>query len=353
MSGSERATAVRAQIFDKFALIIRKGDPTDVRFYGRKMGGQDRMDDGAIIRKRTGEHELTYAPGLNMGRLYASLDVEGQRELVAMAAHQMRREMPFCRYTPQIFLFLAKYYDFSRALETVLAYLKMDETGWYTMRAVSNFVAHDHALISDAALETETKALIERVSALKNDTYEKWRAIPHDGGRGPEYVAYERTRNAAHRVIEQMMEVRHMRLETSLGDSPVLRTAVAGGFQTGDLVLDELLRVAQSKFLSSDPNLRKEALEKIWDGWERLKTLEGGKDKKDSVRILLDKTARDPAFRRTLEAEAQELSAIGNSYMIRHAEVGKTELASSEQVEYFFHRMFSLIRLILRTTGRG
>jgi len=79
---------------------------------------------------------------------------------------------------------------------------------------------------------------------------------------------------------------------------------------------------------------------------------ESGKDKRDSVRILLDKTAHDPAFRKTLETEAQELSAIGNSYMIRHTEIGKTPLSSSEQVEYFFHRMFSLMRLILRATGR-
>ncbi len=148
------------------------------------------------------------------------------------------------------------------------------------MLAVSDFIAHDHPLISDGTLETETKNLIEKVSALKNDTYEEWRALPHDGGRGPEYVAYERTRNTAQKVIKQMMEVRHMRLETSLGDSPVLRTVVSGGFKTGDPVLDELLRVAQSKFLSNNPNLRKEAMEKLWDAWERLKTLEIGKDKR-------------------------------------------------------------------------
>jgi hypothetical protein len=353
MSGYEQATTARAQIFDKFALILRKGDPRDIRFYGRKTGGQDRMEDGAIIRKRANDYELIYAPGLNLGRLHASLDVDGQRDLISMAGHQMRGEMHFCQYTPQIFLFLAKYYDFSKALETVLAYLKMDETGWYTMLAVSDFIAHDHPLITDAGLEAETRKLIEKLGDLKNDTYEKWRVLPHEGGRGPKYVAYQRTRNAAHKVIEQMMEIRHMRLEKSLEDSPVLRTVVVGPFKTGDSALDEFLRVAQGKFLSGDPDLRKEALEKLWDAWERLKTLETGKDKKDSVRILLDKTAHDSAFRQTLRTEAQELSDIGNSYMIRHTEVGKTELASPEQVEYFFHRMFSLIRLILRATGRS
>jgi hypothetical protein len=150
-----------------------------------------------------------------------------------------------------------------------------------------------------------------------------------------------------------MQEVRRMRLEKRLEDSPVLRTVIAGAFKTGDATLDELLGVAQSKFLSGNADLRKEALEKIWDAWERLKTLEIGKDKKDSARVLLDKATGDPAFRQTLDDEARALSAIGNSYMIRHTEVGKTSLSSPEQVEYLFHRMFSLMRLIMRATGRG
>jgi hypothetical protein len=37
-----------------------------------------------------------------------------------MAAHRMRRESPFCRWTPQVFVFLAKYSDFGRAFGTVL-----------------------------------------------------------------------------------------------------------------------------------------------------------------------------------------------------------------------------------------
>ena len=151
-----------------------------------------------------------------------------------------------------------------------------------------------------------------------------------------------------------MFEVRRVRLEKGLADTPVLRDPLFHAtFKTGDPSLDGLLQSAQSKFLSNDPDLRKEALEKLWDSWERLKTLEPGKEKKDSVRILLDKTTTEPAFRESLEAEARALTEIGNNFMIRHTEVGKIPIASAEQVEYFFHRMFSLIRLILRSTGRG
>lgn len=117
--------------------------------------------------------------------------------------------------------------------------------------------------------------------------------------------------------------------------------------------MNELLESARVKFLSDDQNLRKEALEKLWDAWERLKTLEPGKDKKDSIRILLDKSAPDPSFRETLEHEAMQLTAIGNSYMIRHTEIGKIPITSPEQTNYLFYRMFSLIRFLLRSTVRG
>jgi hypothetical protein len=94
-------------------------------------------------------------------------------------------------------------------------------------------------------------------------------------------------------------------------------------------------------------------LEKLWDAWERLKTLEAADDKKRSIGILLDRTATEPTFRRLLEEEATYLTNVGNNFMIRHTEVGKIPIASQEQVDYLFHRMFSLIRLTLRSTGRG
>jgi hypothetical protein len=158
----------------------------------------------------------------------------------------------------------------------------------------------------------------------------------------------------ANKVVQQFFEVRRVRLEKSLSDSPVLREPVLHAtFKTGNPLLDGLLQSAQSKFLSGNLELRKEALEKLWDAWERLKTLEPGKDKKDSVRALLDKVATEPAFRGSLEVEAKELTEIGNNFMIRHTEIGKIPITSAEQVEYLFHRMFALIRLVLRSTARG
>ena len=122
-------------------------------------------------------------------------------------------------------------------------------------------------------------------------------------------------------------------------------------FHTGDVDLDELLNTARTKFLNPHIVVRKESLEKLWGAWERLKTIEPG-NKKTSITTLLEKTSPDPNFYNRLNAEASELTEIGNQFRIRHHEIGKIPITSSDQVDYLFHRMFSLIYLILKSTNR-
>ena len=122
-------------------------------------------------------------------------------------------------------------------------------------------------------------------------------------------------------------------------------------FQTGDAELNRLLETARTKFLNPRLDLRREALEALWDAWERLKTLGPGTNKKTQVKAKLDTAAgnNSPKFRQALESEAKELTAIGNSLRIRHSETNQEKLATSEHVDYLFQRMFSLIWMILRT----
>lgn len=121
----------------------------------------------------------------------------------------------------------------------------------------------------------------------------------------------------------------------------------AAVFQTGDATLDEMLEAARIKFLNPNPQVRREALEKLWDAWERLKTIEPGADKKAQVKVLLDKAASEPGFRDLLEREAKELNAIGNSFQIRHSETTQTPLQSDRHVDYLFHRLFSLVWMLV------
>ena len=129
-----------------------------------------------------------------------------------------------------------------------------------------------------------------------------------------------------------------------------LRQAV---FHTGDDDLDEMLEDARDKILSANLKLRREALEELWDAFERLKTLENPKDKKASIATLLGKALPKPEMRERVERELRELTEIGNNFMIRHTEVGKTPVEDANQIDYLFHRMFSSIRLLLKATDRG
>jgi len=124
-------------------------------------------------------------------------------------------------------------------------------------------------------------------------------------------------------------------------------------FNTGDKDLDRLLETAREKFLNRSLDIRREGLEKLWDAWERLKTIEPGKDKKTQAGALLDKATTEPNLRGRLEKEALELTEIGNNFMIRHTETNKTPITESQHVDYLFHRMLSLIRLLLKASGRG
>ncbi len=135
---------------------------------------------------------------------------------------------------------------------------------------------------------------------------------------------------------------------------PVLRenlqTAV---FHTGDSTLDAILEAARTKFLNPSPAVRREALEKLWDAWERLKTVETGADKKARAKALLDKAAPEPQFRAVLERDATELTGIGNNFLIRHSETNRTPIQADTHVDYLFHRLFSLIWMLLRVSSRA
>lgn len=118
-------------------------------------------------------------------------------------------------------------------------------------------------------------------------------------------------------------------------------------FQTGDTELDNMLETARKKYLDPNINIRRESLEKLWDAWERLKTIEQGKDKKESVKLLLDKVASEANFRSVIEEEAKNLTSIGNDFQIRHSEVSKTPVKESTHIDYLFHRLFSFVNMLL------
>ncbi|MEV0304284.1 hypothetical protein [Streptomyces prasinus] len=122
--------------------------------------------------------------------------------------------------------------------------------------------------------------------------------------------------------------------------------------KTGDATLDGLLEDAMVRFLSRRPADRQDALEKLWDAFERVKTLEGS-NKSVAVPILLGNAAlgSDP-FRELLTDEFHLLTRVGNNFTIRHHEIGKTPPPSDHARDYLFVRLASVVAVVLRHTGR-
>jgi len=113
---------------------------------------------------------------------------------------------------------------------------------------------------------------------------------------------------------------------------------------TEDIDLNKLIGEARERFLRSDKQV---ALEKLWDAFERMKSLYATKQKqkRDSGEKLVKLVSNkfDPEL---MNEEFLKLGNIGNTYRIRHHEVYIFEL-TSEHLNYFFFRMLSLIDLCL------
>ncbi|NUJ89177.1 hypothetical protein HOW07_14280 [Plantibacter sp. MCCC 1A11337] len=119
---------------------------------------------------------------------------------------------------------------------------------------------------------------------------------------------------------------------------------------TGDTTLDSLIEEGRTKYLSRHSADRATAIEKLWDGFERLKTIDVPGDKKTSVQVLLAHIV-DLPFRAVIEAEMQDLTKLGNSFQIRHHETGKSPIPPSAQ-DYVMGRMANLLIYLLDQSGR-
>lgn len=104
--------------------------------------------------------------------------------------------------------------------------------------------------------------------------------------------------------------------------APLAEALATTVFSTGDTETNRLLEQARSRISSPKPEDRQDALEKLWDAFERLKTLESGNGKAAQANALLDRAApprqqipRDAGRRsQSVDRHWQQLShsAFGN-----------------------------------------
>lgn len=129
----------------------------------------------------------------------------------------------------------------------------------------------------------------------------------------------------------------------------VFNNVIRMKFHTADTDLNELLIEATQSILLPKTSDRTKAVEKLWDAFERIKTVLNPDNKKDSISQLIKLVANEnSALETLLDTEARELTKIANEKLqIRHFEEKTTKITEAEHYDYLFFRMFSLIHLFL------
>lgn len=108
--------------------------------------------------------------------------------------------------------------------------------------------------------------------------------------------------------------------------------------------LRDLLDQAIALHQQPNVNSHRDAVEKIWDAFERLKTYYIGIDKKASAqKIVDDMSGGQASFIGLFNAEFKALTDLGNNYRIRHHETNKIDITDIRHYDYLFNRCLSLI----------
>lgn len=114
--------------------------------------------------------------------------------------------------------------------------------------------------------------------------------------------------------------------------------------------LVDLLTEAVNLYKAPRTMYRSQAVEKIWDAFERMKTFYSPKlDKKSSANQVISTIAGSNSdVESLLHSEFMSLTSVGNDYRIRHHEKGKVEINDDNHYDYLFSRCLALINLAVK-----
>lgn len=206
--------------------------------------------------------------------------------------------------------------------------------------------------VSDGVLFDLIEFFASRVATPKN---QRW----HDFMRHYELEFDERKGRSAFRdEINEMLRAGATLFEITdqgkierIGTPEVRAALVDLQPDTGDEELDALIVEARELFRSPKSQDRQSGLEKLWDAFERLKTIEPGKDKKAQVAALLRRVDSEP-LREKIDDEMVALTKIGNEFRIRHHETDKHPVPRPEGQDYLFSRLATLVIYLLKISDR-
>lgn len=138
-------------------------------------------------------------------------------------------------------------------------------------------------------------------------------------------------------------------IERIVEDSPLTPEIESRVAQVREPGTRQLLEEAIALYKMPYPDSARDAVEKIWDAFERLKTYYTNLDKRASAsKIVGDMADGNQNYNELFDAEFKALTEIGNDYRIRHHETNKIDITDPRHYDYFFNRCLSLIALAIQ-----
>jgi len=113
-----------------------------------------------------------------------------------------------------------------------------------------------------------------------------------------------------------------------------------------DNVLLQLIHEAIDDFFYRDGSRKQRAVEKMFDAFERLKTVRST-DKRTGAKELHEAASDMELVRQALDEDMRRLTDIGNSFGIRHFEVTQARVADPVLLDYLFYQTYNLVRMYL------
>jgi hypothetical protein len=149
------------------------------------------------------------------------------------------------------------------------------------------------------------------------------------------------------KIINQIFKRHRISLELINGKFTSFNQIITPNMQTREPGLEELLFEAD-KFYKEGRIFN--ALEKVWDAFERLKTFYYPTlDKRESLQRIIKEISKENIDRADFfDNEFKGLTKIGNEYRIRHHEKDKKELYDDSFSDYLYNKCLSLISVSLK-----
>ena len=138
-------------------------------------------------------------------------------------------------------------------------------------------------------------------------------------------------------------------VETIVGEETkqLINSALTGKMM--DAQYHQMLETACVQITNFRLDVAYQALEKLWDAYERLKCYFDPKNQKDksvSAARIVELFGDNEFFQTQISEEMHKITLLGNNLRIRHSETYQSVLTNHRQIHYLFRRCLALIVLI-------